>query len=72
VYLLTILAHRFSFKIDRYDVSLCGAYSKIALRPPSQKQVKCELYMPTSEDRYSQGLIYLMDILRSLTAHVDA
>jgi len=28
--------------------------------------------MPTSEDRYSQGLIYLMDILRSLTAHVDA
>jgi hypothetical protein len=53
-------------------VSLCGAYSKIALRPPSQKQVKCELYMPTSEDRYSQGLIYLMDILRSLTAHVDA
>jgi beclin 1 len=71
VYLMIILAHRFSFKVDRYDVSLCGAYSKISLKPPSQKQVKCELYMPTNEDRYNQGLIYVLDILKSLTNHVD-
>jgi hypothetical protein len=27
--------------------------------------------MPTNEDRYNQGLIYILDILKSLTAHVD-
>jgi beclin 1 len=32
VYLLTVLAHRFSFKFERYDITLCGAYSKIALK----------------------------------------
>jgi beclin 1 len=32
LYLLIVLAHRFSFKIDRYEVSLSGAYSKISLK----------------------------------------
>jgi beclin 1 len=32
LYLLTVLAHRFSYKFERYDIVLCGAFSSISLR----------------------------------------
>lgn len=72
VYLLTVLAHRFSFRFDRYDLILCGAYSKIALKKPSNsKQTKYELHMPSSEERYNQALVFILDAVKSLTQNVE-
>lgn len=33
LYLMCTLAHRFNHKIERYDIILCGAQSRIALKP---------------------------------------
>ena len=32
LYLLSVLAHRFNYKFEKFDISLCGAYSKINLK----------------------------------------
>ena len=75
VYLLSVLAHRFSYKFERYEIGLCGAYTKISLKKPQNsqiKQTKYELFMPSNEERYNQGLVFLLDALKSLTAHVDS
>jgi beclin 1 len=34
VYLLVVLAHRFNYKFERYEIALFGAYTKIALKKP--------------------------------------
>ena len=74
LYLLSVLAHRFSFKFEKYDIVLCGAFSSIAVRQQtsqSGKSIKYELYMPSSEDRYSQGLVFLLDAVKHLAEHVE-
>jgi beclin 1 len=75
VYLLAVLAHRFNYKFERYDIALCGAYTKISLKKPlnsQSKQTKYELFMPSNEERYNQGLVFLLDSLKSLTNYVES
>lgn len=33
LYLMCVLAHRFNYKFERHDIILCGAYSRISLKP---------------------------------------
>ena len=33
LYLMCVLAHRFNYKFEKYDLILCGAYSRIAAKP---------------------------------------
>ena len=52
IYLLCVLAHRFNYKFEKYDICLGGAFSRISLK--SNPKVKYELYMPCgSEDRFN-------------------
>jgi beclin 1 len=51
VYLLCVLAHRFNYKFEKYDLVLNGSFSRISLKA-NQKQ-KFELYMPSSEERFN-------------------
>lgn len=51
LYLLCVLAHRFNYKFEKYEIYLCGAYSKISLR--SNPKQKYDLYMPSNEDRFN-------------------
>lgn len=32
VYLLCVLAQRFNYKFEKHEITLCGAYSRIALK----------------------------------------
>jgi len=72
---MCVIAHRFNFKFDKYDILLCGAYSRISPKKAGSgsgsKQVKYELYMPSNEDRYNQGLVLVLDAVRTLTQYVD-
>ena len=49
--MLVVLAHRFGFKFENFDISLCGAYSKIGIK--GNIKIKNELYMPSSEERFN-------------------
>lgn len=71
VYLMVVLAHRFGFKFDtKYDIILCGAYCRIALK--QSPQTKYELYLQSSfSDRYNVALLYLLDALSLLSNHVE-
>ncbi len=51
LYLMCVLAHRFNFKFEKYDIILGGSYSKIS--PRSNSKQKFELYMPSNEDRFN-------------------
>ena len=55
---MVVLAHRFNYKFERYDISLCGSFSKISIR--TNPKYKFELYMPSNEDRFNQGLLHLL------------
>lgn len=69
LYLLTVLAHRFSYKFERYDIVLCGAFSSISLRQApgaTGKATKFELYLGASEDRLCQALVYLLDCVKQV------
>ena len=70
IYLMCVLAHRFGYKFDgKYDIILCGAYCRIALK--SQPSAKYELYLSANEQRYNTALLYVLDALNSLSQHVD-
>jgi hypothetical protein len=75
--LISVLAHRFHYKFERYEIILCGAFSSIALRQSplasgaSGKAAKYELYLPGSEDRFGQGLIYLLDSVRLISDFIE-
>ncbi len=51
VYLLCVLAHRFSYKFEKHEIHLSGAYSRISLK--SNTKLRLELYMPSNEERFS-------------------
>lgn len=51
LYLLCVLAHRFNYKFEKYDITLCGAYSRIQLK--NNQKMRFDLYMPTSEDKFN-------------------
>jgi len=68
VYLLCVLAHRFQHKIENYDISLCGAFSRISLK--HNKKVTYDLFMPTKEEGFNQGLVCLLDVLNDLQKFV--
>ena len=68
LYLLCVLAHRFNFKFEKHDITLGGSFSKIGLK--SNPKLKLELYMPSSEDRFNQGLVLLLDALNQLCSFV--
>lgn len=77
---MCVLAHRFNYKFEKHEIFLCGAYSRISLKPsqglsqsPSAPSAqKYELYMPSNEDRFNMGLVYLLDALKLLNNHVDS
>lgn len=71
IYLMCVLAHRFGYKFDtKYDIILCGAYCRIALK--QSPSIKCELYLTSSfNERYNTGLIYVLDALNGLSAHIE-
>jgi hypothetical protein len=65
---MCVLAHRFNYKFEKYNISLCGAYSKIALK--SNPKQKLDLFMPGNEDKFNIGLTYLLDCLNALCSNV--
>jgi beclin 1 len=67
LYLLCVLAHRFNYKIEKYDISLGGAYSRISQK---NTKTKYELYMPQNEERFNSGLVLVLDALNALCLYV--
>lgn len=51
IYLLCVLAHRFNYKFEKCDISLCGSFSKICLK--SNPKQKFELFLPSNEERFN-------------------
>ena len=68
VYLLCVLAHRFEYKIENFDIALCGAHSRIW--PKQNAKVKFDLFMPGKEEQFSQGLVCLLAVLNDLQKFV--
>eukprot|EP00347_Sterkiella_histriomuscorum_P012786 403367229 len=68
LYLLSVLAHRFNYKFEKYEILLCGAFSKISLK--SNPKIKYELYLPSNEERFNNGLCCVLDALNSLCLFV--
>ena len=58
-YLIQVLAHRFKYKIPKYDFVLGGAQTKICIK--SKPDQHFELFMPVPEAKFNQALIFLFD-----------
>ena len=65
---MCVLAHRFNYKFEKYDISLGGAFSRISLK--ANPKIKYELYLPSNEERFNQGMTMVVEALNGLSNFV--
>lgn len=65
---MAIIAHRFGYKFEKYEINLQGCLTTIKLKYEQNSKSEYELFYGPgiSEDRFNKALSYLLDCLNSL------
>ena len=69
MYLLCVQAHHLGYVFDSHYLHACGAFSKISTI--TDRSVKYELFLPSSEERFNKALqMLLFTVQRFIQNHV--